>query len=66
MQIGIARWYNLYLGCLRGWRVYGLIHSSPMMLHYGSGFAAHDLFEAGKLEVVAEKVDQLLTGDFGG
>jgi hypothetical protein len=34
-----------------------------MMLHYGRGF---DLFEAGKLEVVAEKVDQLLTGDFGG
>jgi hypothetical protein len=34
-----------------------------MMLHYGRGF---DLFETGKLEVVAEKVDQLLTGDFGG
>jgi hypothetical protein len=31
-----------------------------------SGHSAEDLFKVGKLEVVAEKVDQLLTGDFGG
>ena len=31
-----------------------------------SNHSAEDLFKAGKLEVVAEKVDQMLTGDFGG
>jgi hypothetical protein len=31
-----------------------------------SNHSAEDLFKAGKLEFVAEKVDQLLTGDFGG
>jgi hypothetical protein len=31
-----------------------------------SNHSAEDLFEAGKLDVVATKVDQMLTGDFGG
>jgi len=31
-----------------------------------SNHSAEELFKAGKLEVVAEKVDQMLTGDFGG
>jgi hypothetical protein len=31
-----------------------------------SNHSAEDLFKAGKLDVVAEKVDQMLTGDFGG
>ena len=31
-----------------------------------SGHSADELFREGKLDVVAEKVDQLLTGDFGG
>jgi hypothetical protein len=31
-----------------------------------SNHSAEELFEAGKLDVVAEKVDQMLTGDFGG
>ena len=31
-----------------------------------SGHPAEELFQAGKLDLVAEKVDQLLTGDFGG
>jgi hypothetical protein len=35
---------------------------TPML----SGNSPDDLFNAGKLDVVAEKVDQLLTGDFGG
>jgi DNA-binding XRE family transcriptional regulator len=31
-----------------------------------SGHSADELFQAGKLELVASKVDRLLTGDFGG
>lgn len=31
-----------------------------------SGHSAEDLFKAGKLDVVATKVDEMLTGDFGG
>jgi hypothetical protein len=31
-----------------------------------SGHSAAELFKSGKLDVVAQKVDQLLTGDFGG
>lgn len=31
-----------------------------------SGHSAEDLFKAGKLKVVATKVDEMLTGDFGG